>query len=146
MEKERFDVGEKLRVLMQQRGLSGNALAYRSGVSQSAISAILRNKRSPTIETLSLMLAPMGVTLGEFFGHIAQEAVQCASPIAQRIHQLRVQRALSVHQLSELSGLSASRIADYEQGAYTPGADVLMQLCAGLGVTLSAFFNAAPFA
>ncbi len=60
-------VGERLRQLRTQRGLSVRALAARAGFSPSFISQVEHDQVSPSIASLERIAAVLGVTLGGFF-------------------------------------------------------------------------------
>ncbi len=62
-----MDIGEKLRQLRQQRGLTQEELADRCELSKGFISQVERNLASPSIATLTDMLECLGVSLAAFF-------------------------------------------------------------------------------
>jgi transcriptional regulator with XRE-family HTH domain len=62
--------------------------------------------------------------------------------IAERVRDLRAARALSLDALAARSGVSRSMISLIERGESSPTAVVLEKLAAGLGVTLTAMFDA----
>ena len=64
------EIGSKLRELRARRSLGMRELAARSGVSHSAISLIERDRISPSVDTLSAMLAALGSTMSAFFGDL----------------------------------------------------------------------------
>ena len=63
-------VGKRIAELRAAAKLSQQKLAKLSGVSQTALSYIELNQKSPSVETLSLICAGLGVTLRDFFGYI----------------------------------------------------------------------------
>lgn len=60
-EAARSVLAQNLRALMDQRGWKQTELASRSGVSQAAISAILRCKKAPTVDTVEAFSRALGV-------------------------------------------------------------------------------------
>ena len=66
------------------------------------------------------------------------ETNQCAvskqppETVAERIRKARKDRRLTLQQLATKSGLSISRISNYEQGRRTPGIDDIKALADGL--------------
>jgi transcriptional regulator with XRE-family HTH domain len=60
-------LGERLRELREKTGLSMRQLAERAGVAASYVSAVERGKISPTIHTLSRVLAALDSDLSGFF-------------------------------------------------------------------------------
>ncbi|HET7794745.1 MAG TPA: XRE family transcriptional regulator [Rhizobacter sp.] len=62
--------------------------------------------------------------------------------IARRVRELRQARGLTLEQLSERCGVSRSMISVVERGESSPTASLLDKLCAGLGTSLNALFEA----
>jgi transcriptional regulator with XRE-family HTH domain len=63
-------IGELVRRLREQRGLSLRALAAATGFSASFISQLENGLVSPSIDSMERIAAMLGVTLGEFFGAV----------------------------------------------------------------------------
>jgi transcriptional regulator with XRE-family HTH domain len=61
------DVGQRLRNLRSQRGLSLRALASKSGLSANALSNIERGQTSATVSTLYKLADALGVSITAFF-------------------------------------------------------------------------------
>lgn len=57
------EVGQNLRKLREEKGISQNRLSKISGVSQSAISAIESTTKSPSVETVFLLAAALKVSV-----------------------------------------------------------------------------------
>lgn len=62
-----FDIGERLRAIREQFGLSQRALAKRAGVANGVISMIELNRTSPSVATLKKILDGIPLSLAEFF-------------------------------------------------------------------------------
>ena len=62
-----MDIGEKLRQLRLQRGLTQEDMADRCELSKGFISQVERNLASPSIATLTDMLECLGSSLSQFF-------------------------------------------------------------------------------
>ena len=76
MSKEEIpDVGQRVRTLREQQGLSLRALARRSGLSLNAISLIERGTNSPTVSSLHLLANALNVPITEFFQDGIEHAV-----------------------------------------------------------------------
>ncbi len=69
------EIGEKLRELRIQRGLTQEDLANRCELSKGFISQVERDLASPSIATLKDMLECLGVTLQSFFSDDSAEKV-----------------------------------------------------------------------
>jgi transcriptional regulator with XRE-family HTH domain len=66
-EAESVDVGQRLRLMREERGISMRALARRSGLSANALSMIERGLTSPSVSTLSKLAAALEVPITAFF-------------------------------------------------------------------------------
>jgi transcriptional regulator with XRE-family HTH domain len=66
-EAESVDVGQRLRVMREERGISMRALARRSGLSANALSMIERGLTSPSVSTLNKLAAALEVPITAFF-------------------------------------------------------------------------------
>ena len=60
-------IGERIRKLRNAKGLTIYKLSKETDISQNHISAIELNKRQPTIDTLSRLVVPLGISLAELF-------------------------------------------------------------------------------
>jgi len=60
-------VGNKLRTVREERGLSQRELAQRAGVSTNAISLIERDENSPSVSTLQSLATALNVRMSYFF-------------------------------------------------------------------------------
>jgi len=60
-------VGNKLRTIREERGLSQRELAQRASVSTNAISLIERDENSPSVSTLQSLAAALNVRMSYFF-------------------------------------------------------------------------------
>ena len=57
------DVGRRIRLLREERGISLSALARRAGVGKATLSGLENGTRNPTLETLWAITAELGVPL-----------------------------------------------------------------------------------
>lgn len=62
-----MNYGKRLKQLREANNISIYRLSKNSTISSSHINDIEKDKNQPTIETLIKLLAPMGITLSEFF-------------------------------------------------------------------------------
>jgi len=65
--KKKGSVGNKLRTIREERGLSQRELAQRAGVSTNAISLIERDENSPSVSTLQNLAAALTIKMSYFF-------------------------------------------------------------------------------
>lgn len=73
-------VGQRIRALREQQGLSLRALAERCGLSANAISLIERGENSPTVSSLHLLAQALNVSITNFFETPHEEAVVFVEP------------------------------------------------------------------
>src|SRR4051812_43252941 len=73
---------------------------------------------------------------------LEQAALPINARIAGRVRELRAARELTLDALAERSGVSRAMISRVERGESSPTAVVLDKLATGLGVALSALFDA----
>jgi transcriptional regulator with XRE-family HTH domain len=81
------NVGQRIRVLREQRGLSLRALAERCGLSINAISRIERGENSPTVSSLHLLATALDVPITDFF----EQEHESAAVVVRRGRRLRSQ-------------------------------------------------------
>ncbi len=62
-----MQLSSRLSELMTERGFSATSLGKKAGVSQTMISAILRNEGNPTIATLEAICSGLGVSIASLF-------------------------------------------------------------------------------
>jgi len=62
-----IDVGERLKELMDERGLNMHALSKKAGVSWNTIKNFYDRRTKPTITTISMLCDGLGITLAQFF-------------------------------------------------------------------------------
>ena len=62
-----MDVGKRLQTIRQKKHISVYRIAQDTGVSTSHINSIERGEKNPSVETLSRLIEPLGVTMSEFF-------------------------------------------------------------------------------
>lgn len=68
-----MDIGEKIRHLRKQKGLTLEELASRSELTKGFLSQLERNLTSPSIDSLDDILEALGTNLAEFFKEDADE-------------------------------------------------------------------------
>jgi transcriptional regulator with XRE-family HTH domain len=78
-------IATTLQTARQTRGLSGGALADRSGVSRAMISKIERGETQPTAVLLSRLAAALGMTLSELVARAEQDQKRLARRAEQPV-------------------------------------------------------------
>ena len=80
MEPSNLNVGQRIRTIREQQGLSLRALAEASGLSLNAISMIERGENSPTVSSLHQLATALGVSITTFFEDEQEQAVVFVNP------------------------------------------------------------------
>ena len=62
-----MELGEKLKYFRESKKMSMYKLAQEADISQGHLSDLENGKNQPTIDTLKRLIAPLGLTLAEFF-------------------------------------------------------------------------------
>lgn len=122
-------ISRRIRALRAERGLTLEALAEKTGVSRSMISAIERGTTSPTAVLLERLATGLGVMLADLFDRPERRA----DPIARRADQPRWRDPQSgyVRRNASPPGFpSPMRIVDVE---FPPGARVAYETSAREG-------------
>ncbi len=112
-------VGERIRELRHDKGVSQRELARRSGVTNGMISLIEQNKTSPSVALLKKVLSGFPMSLAEFFSGVEEAE---STPVFFAAHQLKVMDngAIRFRQLGDqLRGRSMQIMNE----SYPPGAD-----------------------
>lgn len=79
-EREMPEVGQQVRELREERGLSLRALSQLSGLSINAISLIERGTNSPTVSSLHLLASALNVPITDFFQNGSKNTVVFLRP------------------------------------------------------------------
>ncbi|MFK7838308.1 MAG: cupin domain-containing protein [Sulfitobacter sp.] len=65
-----MDIGQKLKSIREERGLSQRELATRAGLTNGTISLIEQNRTSPSVASLKSLLDAIPISMAEFFSTI----------------------------------------------------------------------------
>ncbi|MGJ8546293.1 MAG: cupin domain-containing protein [Sulfitobacter sp.] len=68
-----MDIGQKLKSIRRQRGLSQRELATRAGLTNGTISLIEQNKTSPSVASLKSLLDAIPISMADFFSTLEQD-------------------------------------------------------------------------
>lgn len=69
-----MDIGQKLRAIRKERGLSQRELAAKAGLTNGTISLIEKNRTSPSVASLKSLLDAIPISMGEFFSTLEDAA------------------------------------------------------------------------
>ena len=116
-----LDIGQKLRAIRKERGLSQRELATKAGLTNGTISLIEKNRTSPSVASLKSLLDAIPISMAEFFSTLeetpaakvffrADEFTEVSPKIAGQVSLRQIGNALD-HTLQVL------------HETYPPGAD-----------------------
>ena len=123
-------IGEHVRQLRADAGLSLEALAGRSGVSRSMISSVERGDSSPTAVLLERLATGLGVPLASLF----DAPIPAASPVARSTDQPVWQDPASGYIRRNISPPGTGSIIRIVEVAFPPGQRVSYETAARDGV------------
>jgi transcriptional regulator with XRE-family HTH domain len=120
-----LEIGDRLRAVRNERGLSQRELAARASLTNGTISLIEQNKTSPSVASLKCLLDAIPISMAEFFARIeetnpsqyfftADEFTEIAPPGAPQSARL-----LSLRQLGDAQNHNLQLLHE----RYAPGAD-----------------------
>lgn len=123
-----IDIGRRLRMVREARGLSQRELAARAGLTNGTISLIEQNKTSPSVASLKSVLDALPMTLSEFFSEAEQQAVPRHFYAASEFTELApADRGMA---MGNAAGISLRQVGDAVRGTlqilherYPSGAD-----------------------
>ena len=84
------------------------------------------------------------MTLSADAGAAAAELDGLVAGVGARVRALRSQQGMTLSELAEATGLSASMVSTVERGRTAPSLGTLARLASGLGVRVASLFSAAP--
>lgn len=97
-----MDIGERLCAYRKAKGMTRYRLTQITGVSGHHIKGIEEGTRQPTIDTLQKLIAPLGVSMSEFFSD--DSAITYLSEIERKL--IENFRALNADQAEALVNIS----------------------------------------
>jgi len=109
-------VGQKIRALRKERGMTQSELATRVGIIQSDLCRMEKGEYRVGLDTLFRILEVFGMNIGEFFGEHAQEDASASQEVelAERFRRLSPEGRTEV--------LDYVRFKEEQEGARTPRA------------------------
>lgn len=116
-----MDIGQRLKQIRTERGLSQRELATRAGLTNGTISLIETDKTSPSVASLKSLLDAIPISMAEFFGSIEAPSTPKIFYRANEFTQLAPEGAgqVSLRQL----GNARDHTLQVLHETYPPGAD-----------------------
>ena len=120
-------LGEKIRIIRNENGLSLQELADKIGISLSYLSEIERGTVYPALNTLKRISEGLGVPATALMGR--------EGSLGYKLKHLREEYDLTQAQLANLAGVTAGLIGQIEQGKVQPSLKTLEKLSEVMGVS-----------
>jgi len=120
-------LGEKIRLVREDRGLTISELANRAGISVSYLSEIERDTVNPSIATLRRIAEELEVSVADLMGK--------EHSLGYKLKKLREDMGLTQAELAIQAGVSPGLIGQIEQGKVQPSLKTIEKLAEVLGTT-----------
>lgn len=122
-----LDIGARLREVRESNGLSQRELANRAGLTNGAISLIEKNRTSPSVASLKLLLDAIPMTMSEFFAELEDRSPSRYFYSADEFTELSPQKLGLAESAARMSlrqlGNAARHSLQVLHETYPPGAD-----------------------
>ena len=141
-------IGEKIKFLRKERGMTQKQLADASGVCSRLIQRYEYGDGIPNTDTLLKISSGIGVDINEFSEcsgklpySISHENQNNFVPVGDRIKIIRKEKGYSQQKLADLTGLARITIAQYETNKYQPSEQNLNKIADTLSIPVSCFYE-----
>jgi transcriptional regulator with XRE-family HTH domain len=125
--------GEAFRILRQQRDLTLQDIAERSGLSRSYLSEIENGKKQPSVKALEAIAAALNVSLEV----LLPEEKEAEIGLGERLRLAREREGMSLTEVAEAAGISPGYLGEIERGESLPAVETLKQLSEIVALPLS---------
>ncbi|ABZ85330.1 transcriptional regulator, putative [Heliomicrobium modesticaldum Ice1] len=129
-------LGQKLRLLREERGLALQELARLAGISIETLRAIEAEEVRPSVDTLRTLADHLNVSIPQLMGSL--------TVIATRLRSIREQLGLTQAEVAERAGVSPGLIGQIEQGKVQPSLRTIERVAEAVGVTPCYFLVPQP--
>jgi len=126
-DKRPLKLGEKIRLVREEKGLKLEEAAQKIGISTSYLSEIERGNVNPSIEILKEIANTFEVSLNIFLGK--------ETSLGTKIRKIREAQGMTQSGLAKASGVSPGLIGQIEQGRIRPSLKTLEKISHALGVS-----------
>ena len=139
---ETTPLGRELRRLRQERGLTLQQLALRSGSREGSIWHYEHGRTHPSPRVVAALAEALAVSPEQLARLLPPEPE--TTPFGRELKRLRQERGLTLAQLEERVGCGVSNLSIYERGWQRPRVDTLEALAWALGVPEERFAELLP--
>lgn len=122
-----LNLGERLRLLRQDRGLTLAEAAEEAGISPSYLSEIERGAVYPSTQTLKRLADSLGVPVSALVGE--------GGLLGAKLREAREQQGLTQAELAREAGVSPGLIGQIEHGRVQPSLETVEKIAKVLGVS-----------
>ena len=133
-----FGLPARLRKVRKQSGLRRSVLGQKVGRDPKVTAKVEAGQRIPTVNTVARLASALGVSAGWLGYGLGEQFTDgkaaTTDGMGARLASVRIERGLTKVALARLLDLSATAIANIENGAQT-GVDVLESLAKALNVS-----------
>ncbi|MFO7151884.1 MAG: helix-turn-helix domain-containing protein [Bacillota bacterium] len=133
--------GKIIREFREKRSMSLKELAEKAGLSVSYLCEIERGKKLPSIEVIEKLAAALNISKDALFEESPSKKGPSTSP-GERISILRRERGLSLSELAERAGISATYLCQIENGKVLPSLATLKAIAKALNANPQDFLSA----
>lgn len=120
-------LGEKLRLLREQKGWTLSEFAKKATVSVSYLSEIERGNVYPAIDTLKKIAQVLEVSLQDLVGR--------GGILGSKLRMIREEQGLTQGELAKQAGVSAGLVGQIEQGKVQPSLQTVEKIAEAVGVS-----------
>lgn len=131
-------IGERIRIIRKQKGLTQKELAKMVELSANAMINYETNKRTPSLEAIDRIAVALGVEPTDLIkGHEQSQERQnnTTGVLGGIIRDIRKKQGLTQQELAAKAEISRNALINYEAGTRTPPTDILIKILKALGVT-----------
>lgn len=141
-------IGEIIRHIRKERGLTQLALAMRLGVTPQAVGKWERGESEPDLSLLIPLAEALRVTPGTLFGAEREDWRGCpdflADGLPESLRRRRRAAGLTQTQLAERLGIRPQTVSKWETGVCAPDIGYCRALCGLYGITPAALLSERP--
>ncbi|TDA69440.1 MAG: transcriptional regulator [Clostridia bacterium] len=120
-------LGERLRVIREERGLSLSELAEKVSISPSYLSEIERDNVYPAVHTLKALAGTLKVSVSTLVGP--------GGAMGQKLRRAREEQGLSQAALARSAGVSPGLVGQIEHGRVQPSLQTIEKLAGVMGIS-----------
>lgn len=131
---EGTEVGAKLRLIREGRAMTLSELSEATGIPVETLAKYERNEEVPDLSTIEILAEALDVTARYFLDRTSSNV-----GIGQRLARARQQAGLTLTELAQRVGVSASMLSQIENDKVVPSLETLDKAAEALGLSVCYF-------